>query len=105
MLRYIPLIVALAIGPAFAADLAAKKPTHSMDKSTTETTTETIDKSTDMNKGVVDKSPAPTELHVASKLEKKMNALMAKKDVLDKKIGVLQEKIDAEHSAPEKMGK
>jgi hypothetical protein len=105
MLRYIPLVVALAMGPAFAADLAAKKPVHSMDKTTTEDTTETIDKSTDMNKGVVDTKPMPTELHAASKLEKQMNELMAKKDILEQKITALQAKIDAEHGASEKMGK
>jgi len=92
------LIVALAIGPVFAADLASKKSGVSTDTTTTEkSTTET----TEVDKGASHETKSPIELRVASKLEKQMNELQAQKDKLDAKITALQAKIDAEHGVNE----
>ena len=103
MLRTILFISALAITPAFAADLAPKKSVEDSSKSTDTTTTEstTINKSKEMDQTGGHVSKSTTELHAASKLEKQMNKLMAEKDTLDAKIAALQAKIDAENGAVE----
>lgn len=62
MLRYIPLIIALSIGPAFAADLAAKKDKTTTDKTTTETT--------DTTKEMTSKDVAEAKKHKCAEGEK-----------------------------------